>query len=209
VTDDSQSQFRVVGSEELRRLNEDVLALRRVQDELREDWYRLTELTPMELVRAWIAIVAIVEVGYDGEWEEYTNDLMTREFIAELSRRLPGRWATRFAEWVAPWDERFRAATTEESEPHLFGDEDEPGWWWYRTPRTWLRPDYLGGHSGTLAQTRALSRRQDLDEEWARNSPRSPSWLLFHSSFSSAGEASPGRPSVPATGYSSSRRGSL
>jgi hypothetical protein len=141
VTDDSQSQFRVVGSEELRRLNEDVLALRRVQDELREDWYRLTELTPMELVRAWIAIVALVEVGYDGEWEEYTNDLMTREFIAELSRRLPGRWATRFAEWVAPWDERFRAATTEESEPHLFGDEDEPGWWWYRTPRTWLRSD--------------------------------------------------------------------
>jgi hypothetical protein len=64
---------------------------------------------------------------------------MTREYIAELSRRLPGRWARRFSEWVASWDERFRAATTEESEPHLpaLEDEGEPGWWWYRTPRLW------------------------------------------------------------------------
>jgi hypothetical protein len=139
VTDDSQRRFRIATDEDLSRHAEDVHNLRRVRDELREDWSPLTDLTPEQLVRAWIAIVAIVEVGYDGEWEEYTNDLMTREFIAELSRQLPGSWATRFAEWVAPWDERFRAATTEESKPHLpsVGDENEPGWWWYRTPRIW------------------------------------------------------------------------
>ena len=49
-------------------------------------------------------------------WERYTSDLMTREFIAELSRRLPEYWAARFAEWVGPWDERFREATIEESD---------------------------------------------------------------------------------------------
>jgi hypothetical protein len=139
LEDDPQPGFRIATDDELRRHDEDIRDLRRVQDELREDWSSLTDLTPHDLVRAWIAIVAIVEVGYDGEWEEYTNDLMTREFIAELSRRLPGRWAALFAEWVALWDERFRAATKEESEPHLrpLDDEEEPGWWWYRTPRLW------------------------------------------------------------------------
>ena len=126
-------------TDELRRLNSEVHNLRRVQSELRELWAPLSELTPHQLVRAWIAIVAIVEVGYEDSWEGYTNDLMTREFIAELSRRLPGHWAGCFAEWVAPWDERFRAATTEQSEPLLpaLEDGDEPGWWWYRTPRVW------------------------------------------------------------------------
>jgi hypothetical protein len=141
VADASHHRFRIATDEDLRRHNDDIRSLRRVQDELRDDWSRLADLTPEELVRVWIAIVAIVEVGYDGMWEEYTNDLMTREFIGELSRRLPGRWADRFTEWVAPWDERFRAATTEESEPHLPSlDDDEPGWWWYRTPRIWPDP---------------------------------------------------------------------
>jgi hypothetical protein len=137
VLDDSNRRSRPANDEALRLANEHVRDLRRVLDDLREQWSPLTDLTPEQLVRAWIAIVAIVEVGYEGSWEEYTNDLMTREFIAELSRRLPVWWAGQFAEWVAPWDERFRAATEEESKPHLFKDEDEPGWWWYRSPRIW------------------------------------------------------------------------
>jgi len=137
MTEDPYRRSRPASDEALRRANEHVRDLRRVLDELREQWSPLTDLTPEQLVRAWIAIVAIVEVGYEGSWEEYTNDLMTREFIAELSRRLPEWWAGQFAEWVAPWDERLRAATAEESKPHLFKDEDEPGWWWYRSPRIW------------------------------------------------------------------------
>ena len=136
--EDSGSQFRPRMTDELCRLNEDTHDLRRVQSELREQWSPLPELTPHQLVRTWIAIVAIVEVGYEDSWESYTNDLMTREFIAELSRRLP-RWSPRFAEWVKPWDERFRVATKEQSEPLLpaLEDDEEPGWWWYRTPRVW------------------------------------------------------------------------
>jgi hypothetical protein len=139
MTDAPPSRHRRATEDDLRRHDEDIISLRRVQDELKDDWSPLTELTPQEVVRAWIAIVAIVEVGYDGMWEEYTLDLMTREYIDELCRRLPGRWSLRFADWIGPWDERFRAATVEESTPHFpsLEGEHEPGWWWYRTPRVW------------------------------------------------------------------------
>lgn len=133
-----RDEFRPSSDEIVRRSDQDVLDLRRVIDGLREQgqWGSFTELTPDQLVRKWIATVAIVEVGYDDAWEMYVDDLMTREFIAEVSRRLPDYWAARFAEWVAPWDERFREATIEEPEPHLLRDE-EPGWWWFRSPRVW------------------------------------------------------------------------
>lgn len=132
-----QVVFGGMGSADLDRLDEQAYQLRRVQEELSDRWSPLTELTPDQLVRAWIATVAIIEVGYEGAWEEYTHDLSTREYIGELSRRLPESWGALFAEWVAPWDERFRAATVEQSEPILRRPEDSPSWWWYRTPRIW------------------------------------------------------------------------
>ena len=137
VEDSSRSTRRIASTEDLRRHDQDIADLRRVQDESRHDWAPDTEKTPQELVRAWIAIVAIVEVGYDGMAEEYWNDLMTREYLDVLCKRLPGYWATRFAEWIDPWDERFRAATVEETRPHLHPPEAEAGWWWYRSPRLW------------------------------------------------------------------------
>ena len=112
----------------------DIADLQRVQDELRDVH---EPLSPTELVRAWIAIVAIVEVGYDGMAEEYSNDLMTRDYIGELCRRLPGTWAELFEREIAPWDERFRAATVEETEPHLPDLMGAAGWWQYRSPRLW------------------------------------------------------------------------
>lgn len=126
--------------EVMRQHDADIADLRRVQDELR-DMHQ--PLSPKELVRAWIAIVAIVEVGYGGREEEYANDLMTRDYIGELCRRLPGRWAELFERWIAPWDERFRAATVEETEPHLPDLMGSAGWWQYRSPRLW--PGKNGG----------------------------------------------------------------
>jgi len=121
-------------AEVMRQHDADIADLRRVQDELRD---MHEPLSPKELVRAWIAIVAIVEVGYDGMEEEYSNDLMTRDYIGELCRRLPGMWADRFERKIAPWDERFRAATVEETEPHLPDLMGAAGWWQYRSPRLW------------------------------------------------------------------------
>jgi hypothetical protein len=101
-------------------------------------------------LRSWIATVAIVEVGYVGEWEEYTNELTARDYLEELMRRSPG---SRFAieEDLRLWDDRFRAATVEEEKPHLPPLEGEPGWWQYRSPRSWRRPasEELGERPGS------------------------------------------------------------
>jgi hypothetical protein len=88
----------------------------------------------------WIATVAIVEVEYVGEWEEYTNELMARDYLDELARRSPAEWASHVETEVAPWDARFRAATIQEESPHLPPADAEPGWWQYRSPRRWKRP---------------------------------------------------------------------
>lgn len=124
--------------DDIRRMNDEAQEFRRVRSELKEHWGDLTELSPIRLVRQWIAFVAVVEVGYDDGWEYYGNELMTREYIAELCRRLPGRRAAYFEESVAPWDERFRAATTERPEPFSPpGEAGESAWWCYRWPRLW------------------------------------------------------------------------
>jgi hypothetical protein len=43
-----------------------------------------------EALRSWIATVAIVEVGYEGEWEEYVHELGARDYLDELVRRSGG-----------------------------------------------------------------------------------------------------------------------
>jgi hypothetical protein len=95
-----------------------------------------------EALRSWIATVAIIEVGFVGEWEEYTHELGAREYLEEIRRRAPGEWDERLASKVEPWDERFRAATVKEEKLHplQLDGEPEPGWWQYRRPRHWRSP---------------------------------------------------------------------
>src|SRR6266566_5949023 len=90
-----------------------------------------------DAIRLWIATVASVETGYEGDVEEYAYDLHTRDYLEELRTRLPGFWAEYIDRCLQPWDERFRAATVEEAEPYLPALTDEPGWWQFRTPWTW------------------------------------------------------------------------
>jgi hypothetical protein len=92
-----------------------------------------------DALRSWIATVAIVEVGYVGEWEEYVHELMARDYLGEVTR-LSTSSQTAVEEDLAHWDERFRAATVEESEPHLPPTEGESGWWQFRSPTKWRRP---------------------------------------------------------------------
>ena len=93
-----------------------------------------------DALRSWIATVAIVEVEFVGEWEDYTNELMAREYLAQIRLRASGEWEKRLRGKVEPWDERFTSATAEEAEPHLELQDGIGGWWWYRTPRRWRRP---------------------------------------------------------------------
>src|SRR5882762_11612213 len=90
-------------------------------------------------LRSWIATVAIVEVGYVGEWEEYAHELMARDYLEELARRSPSS-REMIEDEVSLWDDRFRAATEENDEPWLRTLDGEPGWWQYRSPRNWKRP---------------------------------------------------------------------
>src|SRR2546428_12963261 len=106
------------------------------QRELANDWgFGCYE----DALRSWIATVAIVEVGYVGEWEEYVHELMARDYVDEVIRLSPG---SRLAieEDLRVWDQRFRAATVEEEKPHLPMSEGRVGWLQDRCPRSWPRP---------------------------------------------------------------------
>ena len=92
-----------------------------------------------EALRRWIATVAIVEVGYVGEWEEYASELSARDYLNELMIGSPQSRAA-VEEDVSLWDERFKAATVEEQQPHFAPEEGDPGWWQYRSPRRWKIP---------------------------------------------------------------------
>jgi hypothetical protein len=109
--------------------------LRRVQAELRSEGWRYPEEAAEAIVRRWIALVAIVEDGYDGVGEEYDNDLASRDYIEELRQRLPGYWASYFERRAAPWDERFRAATDDSDS--ATSDALASQWWHRRLPRLW------------------------------------------------------------------------
>ncbi len=91
-------------------------------------------------LRSWIATVAIVETGYVGEWDEYANELMARDYLTEVAQRSGPGGQARVAEAVAPWDERFMAATVPEEKGHLPRHDGVDDWWHYRSPRNWRRP---------------------------------------------------------------------
>jgi hypothetical protein len=92
-----------------------------------------------DALRSWIATVATVEAGYVGEWEEYVHELMARDYLGQVTSLSPTSKA-RVDEDLNLWDERFRAATVEEREPHLPSDEGAIGWWQYRSPKRWRQP---------------------------------------------------------------------
>jgi hypothetical protein len=109
----------------------------RAQRELADDWgFESFE----QALRSWIASVAIIEVGYVGVWEEYAHELMARDYLEELSRRAPRWWAKDIAKQVAPWDERFRAATEQTEKAQLIPEDGNPGWRQFRVPRRWEEP---------------------------------------------------------------------
>jgi hypothetical protein len=90
-------------------------------------------------LRSWIATVAIVEVDYVREWEEYAHELMARDYLDEVMHLSPGSRAA-IDEDLRVWDERFQIATVEEAKPNLPMTDGRAGWWQYRSPRNWRRP---------------------------------------------------------------------
>jgi hypothetical protein len=141
-----------------------VAAQRRLKPEWSFDSYRAA-------LRSWIATVAVVEVGYVGECEEYANELMSRDYLEELMRLSPSSRPA-IEEDLRIWDVRFRAATIEETEPHLPPTEGNAGWWQYRSPRSWLRPaaEDLGLPFRSQADLRGV-RFADLQASFRNTGP--------------------------------------
>jgi hypothetical protein len=67
------------------------------------------------------------------------HELAAREYLDEVARRAPTARQKIDAD-LGHWDERFRAATVEEPDPHLPMREGPAGWWQYRSPRHSRRP---------------------------------------------------------------------
>jgi hypothetical protein len=100
-----------------------------------------------QMAAAWAALVAEVEIGYDLEVEDYTNDLTCRDWLAAAWPMLSaGAQAARQDE-LSALDERFRAATVDDTDGRVaryYRLEPDDGWWWRRVPTS---------RTGNLAET--------------------------------------------------------
>lgn len=113
-------------------------------------------------LRSWIATVAIVEVGYLGEWEEYALELTARDYLHELTRVSPSSRAA-VEEDLALWDDRFLAATA----GHPVGlRRRSPGRERWRS----FRPKY---RTATSAATAAMATNRSARCVWL-----APGWAV-------------------------------
>lgn len=92
------------------------------------------KITLNALLNNWRRFVADVEHGYPAEAYDYDNDLASRDLLQELLEQGSTALQTQLSTLLAPWDERFRVATDERSEP-LIGDPPRNRWWWYCVPK--------------------------------------------------------------------------
>jgi hypothetical protein len=127
-----------------------------------------------DALRSWIATVAIVEVGYVGEWEEYAHELVARDYLDEVAHRAPSM-KKKIEGDLSVWDERFRAATVQEEKPHLPITDGRIGWWQYRSPKRWRRPasEELAAHDRRVhelitAETEAMTESDTVESVLVR-----------------------------------------
>lgn len=86
----------------------------------------------------WAWLVEQLEDCYDDLLEEWQQDIISRAVIQRAIDELSPQLSGRLAEWVRPWDERFRAATVVASRRYWDG-----GWWADRIPRQFGPRGYL------------------------------------------------------------------
>ncbi len=79
-----------------------------------------------------MSLVEEVEHGYGLSVYEYTNDLGSRDLLAEIREEAPPPLRETIDAALQPWDRRYDHATRWVGQP-LRG-ESERGWWWFRTP---------------------------------------------------------------------------
>jgi hypothetical protein len=95
--------------------------------------------------RVWSRLAQEVN-AYIATVDDYTNDLCSRDYIAEFAARASCGLRTAIEERVSPADETFRGATVGDDDARLgrhFRIDQESAWWWHRRPSSGPLADYL------------------------------------------------------------------
>lgn len=89
-----------------------------------------------EMINGWDQLVHEIEIGYDATIDDFTNDLTTRDWIAECRELVTDLIRRSIDERVSLIDDRYKRATVDDDGRalgHFFRIEGK-GWWWFRRP---------------------------------------------------------------------------
>lgn len=99
-------------------------------------------------LRVWSRLST--EVGaYELTVDDYTNDLCSRDYLAEVVRRASVPLGATIEARLAAADDRFRRSTTDDADGRLgryFRIGPDDAWWWHRRPSTGPLAAYLAGN---------------------------------------------------------------
>lgn len=109
---------------------DDYASIDRAQTELGSRGWQIRP-SPNSVVNGWAGFVQTVERGYDESIYEYSNDMSIRRWAEEARPFLTPPVAEALDAQLAPWDERFTAATVEAKRPPGRGQY----WFEKRLPR--------------------------------------------------------------------------
>lgn len=87
-----------------------------------------------QLISQWLYFVREVERGYNDSIYEYTNDLSTRDLLAEIEAILTIAGQEQLGTVLKGLDDQFRSATVPTTKPVRGEPEQQLPWWWYRIP---------------------------------------------------------------------------
>jgi hypothetical protein len=96
-------------------------------------------------VRAWTRLSEEINT-YTATVDDYTNDLCSRDYLAQVASRASDELHESVEYQVAAADEMFRASTVEDTDEGLkrcFRIQPDDGWWWHRRPSSGPLADYL------------------------------------------------------------------
>jgi uncharacterized membrane protein len=136
----------VIADERIRKTEvvRDGQQVQRIEAALRDEGWADHVGLAREL-RAWARLSEEVNT-YRATVDDYTNDLCSRDYLAEFASRASSDLRTTIEHHVAPADEKFHESTVEDADGRLgryFRIQREDGWWWHRQPASGPLADYL------------------------------------------------------------------
>lgn len=98
-------------------------------------------------LRNWAELSEEVN-AYPATVDDYTNDVCSRDYLAEVASRASEGLRNTVEDKLASADELFRTSTVQDTDGRLtrfFRIRADDGWWWHRRPSSGPLADYLAG----------------------------------------------------------------